>query len=67
MQTIADCTKNMDGPTWNAYQIVGNRARAMCYATQQHQFRKMTEMAVNDLANAAFKQLQSMDNLKVGN
>ncbi|KAK3104672.1 hypothetical protein FSP39_007514 [Pinctada imbricata] len=64
--TIAECTKNMDGPTWNAYQIVGNRARAMCYATQQDQFRKMTEMTVNDLSQAAHDQLQSLDQLKHG-
>lgn len=59
--TIAECTKNMDGPTWNAYQIVGNRARAMCYATQQDQFRRLTEMAVHELVAAADDQL---DNLK---
>jgi hypothetical protein len=55
----------MDGPTWNAYQIVGNRARAMCYATQQNQFRRLTEMAVHDLVSAADDQLQSMKQIMV--
>ncbi|XP_048769489.1 protein brambleberry-like [Ostrea edulis] len=64
--TIAECTKNMDGPTWNAYQIVGNRARAMCYATQQNQFRRLTEMAVHDLVSAADDQLESMKQILKG-
>ena len=64
-KTLADCTREMDGPTWNAYQIVGNRARAMCYATQQDQFRRLTEMTVNDLVSAANDQLHSMELIKV--
>lgn len=55
----------MDGVTWNSYQIVGNRARAMCYATQQLQFRRLTENSVNQLAAATAAQLQSMIDLKV--
>ncbi|KAK7006077.1 hypothetical protein SK128_001222 [Halocaridina rubra] len=31
--TLAECTKNMDPNTWNAYHIVSNRARAVCYAS----------------------------------
>jgi hypothetical protein len=65
LQSLADCTRDMDGPTWNAYQIVGNRARAMCYATQQEQFRKLTEMTVSDLVTAATNQLDSMEHIKV--
>lgn len=64
--TIAECTKNMDGPTWNAYQIVGNRARAMCYATQQDQFRRLTEMAVHELVAAADDQLENLKQMMKG-
>lgn len=55
----------MDGPTWNAYQIVGNRARAMCYATQQDQFRRLTEMAVHELVAAADDQLENLKQMMV--
>ncbi|GFR64197.1 brambleberry [Elysia marginata] len=54
----------MDGTTWNSYQIVGNRARAMCYAAQQIQFRRLTEGTVNRLVSAASLQLKAMDDLK---
>ena len=64
-QTIAECTKSMDGPTWNAYQIVGNRARAMCYVTQQNQFRRLTEMAVHELVAAADTQLENLKQMMV--
>lgn len=64
--TIAECTKNMDGPTWNAYQIVGNRARAMCYATQQDQFRRLTEMAVHELVAATDDQLENLKQMMKG-
>ncbi|GFN96069.1 protein brambleberry-like isoform x1 [Plakobranchus ocellatus] len=64
--SLADCTKTMDGTTWNSYQIVGNRARAMCYATQQVQFRRLTEGTVNRLVSAASLQLKAMDDLKSG-
>ncbi|KAK3705501.1 hypothetical protein RRG08_041375 [Elysia crispata] len=62
--SLAECTKSMDGTTWNSYQIVGNRARAMCYATQQVQFRRLTEGTVNRLVSAASLQLKAMDDLK---
>ncbi|XP_059146093.1 protein brambleberry-like [Physella acuta] len=64
--SLADCTKKMDGTTWNSYQIVGNRARAMCYATQQLQFRRLTEITVNQLVSAATDQIQSLNDLKTG-
>ncbi|OWF39851.1 protein brambleberry-like [Mizuhopecten yessoensis] len=64
--TLGQCTENMDGSTWNAYHLMNNRARAMCYATQQQHFRKMTEMAVTKLALSAKSQLQAMDNLEKG-
>ena len=56
----------MDAVTWNTYQIVGNRARAMCYAIQQVQFRSLTEKSVNQLAMATSHQLEVMKELKVG-
>uniref|UniRef100_A0A0B7ARD3 Protein brambleberry n=1 Tax=Arion vulgaris TaxID=1028688 RepID=A0A0B7ARD3_9EUPU len=64
--SLADCTKSMDGTTWNSYQIVGNRARAMCYAAQQLQFRKLTEITVNRLATVAGEQVKSLNDLKAG-
>ena len=63
-QSIADCTSPMDPNTWNAYHIVSNRARSVCYATRQHQFRRRTELAVNKLAVATHQQLSTMDQLK---
>ena len=65
-QTIADCTKDMDSTTWNSYQIVSNRARALCYATQQQQFRHLTELTVNQLVSTAHGQLEYMKELQVG-
>ncbi|KAL5015168.1 hypothetical protein ScPMuIL_009438 [Solemya velum] len=64
--TIAECTKDMDSSMWSTYQIVGNRARAMCYSAQQQQFRRMTEMAVNDLASTADGQLKYLKYLQEG-
>lgn len=55
----------MDPTTWNSYQIVSNRARAMCYAAQQTQFRKMTELTVNQLVAQAGNQLATMKDLQV--
>ncbi|BFZ23059.1 hypothetical protein BsWGS_26097 [Bradybaena similaris] len=64
--SLADCTKSMDPITWNTYQIVGNRARAMCYASQQVQFRKLTEATVNKLASVTSEQIKTLSDLKVG-
>ena len=65
MQSIAECTKDMDPVTWNAYQIVSNRARAVCYATRQQHFRMKTEFTVNHLVNAAQEQLNALHKLQV--
>ena len=54
----------MDAHTWNAYHIVSNRARAVCYAARQQQFRASTELAVNRLAGEAFRQLERMRQLE---
>ncbi|ELT87036.1 hypothetical protein CAPTEDRAFT_223313 [Capitella teleta] len=58
--TLAECTQSMDATVWNAYQIVSNRARAVCYAARQQQFRMRTEMTVNTLVETAESQLLSM-------
>lgn len=65
-QSLAACTAGMDPDTWNAYHIVSNRARAVCYATRQLQFRRRTEQTVNALVSTAAGQLEAMRMLKVG-
>lgn len=55
----------MDRDTWNAYHIVSNRARAVCYGSRQIQFKAKTEMAVNKLVNTAEQQLIAMNMLQV--
>lgn len=65
-QTLAECTADMDPDTWNAYHIVSNRARAVCYSTRQMQFKRRTEHTVNTLVSAAVNQLEAMRLLKVG-
>ncbi|XP_030842745.1 protein brambleberry isoform X2 [Strongylocentrotus purpuratus] len=64
--TVAECTKNMDPNTWNAYHIVSNRARSVCYAVRQQQFQRQTQFAVNQLASSAEGQLHLMQDLKNG-
>lgn len=39
----------MDADTWNAYHLITNRAKAICAAVRQEQFRGLTEMTVNKL------------------
>ncbi|XP_077391030.1 protein brambleberry isoform X2 [Festucalex cinctus] len=63
---IKDCTSNMDPDTWNAYHIVSNRARAVCYATRQQLFRRRAEHTVNMLISTAASQLSAMEDLKDG-
>lgn len=55
----------MDSDTWNAYHIVSNRARSVCYATRQQHFRKRAELTVNALISTAASQLDAMKDLKV--
>ncbi|XP_072432504.1 protein brambleberry isoform X2 [Chiloscyllium punctatum] len=64
--TLAECTEAMDPDTWNAYHIVSNRARSVCYATRQQDFKQKTEMTVNALVASASSQLEAMKMLKVG-
>ncbi|XP_077439591.1 protein brambleberry isoform X2 [Vanacampus margaritifer] len=64
--SIKDCTSNMDSDTWNAYHIVSNRARAVCYVTRQQLFRRRAEHTVNMLMAAGASQLSAMEDLKDG-
>lgn len=64
-QTIKECTAGMDPDTWNAYHIVSNRARSVCYATRQQLFRRRAEHTVNALISTATSQLDAMKDLKV--
>uniref|UniRef100_A0A8C5REH8 Protein brambleberry-like n=1 Tax=Laticauda laticaudata TaxID=8630 RepID=A0A8C5REH8_LATLA len=61
---LAECTAGMDPDTWNAYHIVSNRARAVCYATRQMQFKRRAEHTVNTLVSTAVGQLEAMKTLK---
>lgn len=64
-QTIKECTADMDSDTWNAYHIIGNRARSVCYAARQQLFRRRAEYTVNALISTATNQLDTMKDLKV--
>ncbi|XP_034738032.1 protein brambleberry [Etheostoma cragini] len=64
--TIKECTADMDSDTWNAYHIVSNRARSVCYATRQQLFRRRAEHTVNALISTATSQLETMKDLKDG-
>ena len=64
-QSIKECTASMDSDTWNAYHIVSNRARSVCYATRQQLFRRRAEHTVNALISTATSQLDAMKDLKV--
>ena len=66
LQSIAECTSAMDPHVWNAYHIISNRARSVCYATRQQLFRHRTEVAVNRLALSTQDQLASMAVLREG-
>ncbi|KAM6962542.1 protein brambleberry [Aplochiton taeniatus] len=64
--SIKQCTADMDPDTWNAYHIVSNRARSVCYATRQQHFRRRAELTVNALISTASSQLDAMKDLKEG-
>ncbi|XP_068759826.1 protein brambleberry-like [Montipora capricornis] len=63
---LRDCTADMDAMTWNSYHIISNRARSICYATRQQQFRHKTEYTVNQLASQAENQMHLMNHLQDG-
>uniref|UniRef100_A0A3P8X7Y2 Brambleberry n=1 Tax=Esox lucius TaxID=8010 RepID=A0A3P8X7Y2_ESOLU len=64
--SLKHCTAGMDSDTWNAYHIVSNRARSVCYATRQQHFRRRAELTVNALISTATSQLDAMKDLKDG-
>lgn len=55
----------MDADTWNAYHLMSNRARAVCYAARSNQFRALTELTVNKLMQSAHSQIQTLAVMKV--
>lgn len=55
--SLKDCTQGMDSDTWNAYHLVTNRAKAVCVASRQEQFRGLTELTVNKLMHSGKFQL----------
>ncbi|XP_032803507.2 protein brambleberry-like [Petromyzon marinus] len=65
--SLSQCTAEMDPTTWNAYHIVSNRVRSVCYATRQLQFRRRTEHVVNSLVETAHDQLDTMRRIKESN
>lgn len=50
---------------WNAYHLMSNRARAVCYAARSTQFRALTELTVNKLMESAHAQIKTLSSLKV--
>ncbi|XP_077998735.1 protein brambleberry-like [Glandiceps talaboti] len=62
--SLAECTSAMDGTTWNAYHIMSNRAKAVCYSVRQQQFQYKTEYTVNQLASTAEGQLHVLKHLQ---
>lgn len=63
IQSLGECTGSMDASTWNAYHIISNRARSVCYATRQEHFKRQTEVAVNKLSQSTIQQLQTVREL----
>ncbi|KAL1116608.1 hypothetical protein AAG570_005080 [Ranatra chinensis] len=62
--SLKACTRDMDAETWNAYHVIGNRARAVCYAARQQQFRALSEMTVNKLMSTVHKQIVALTSLQ---
>lgn len=62
--SLKQCTTDMDADMWNAYHLMSNRARAVCYAARSTQFRALTELTVNKLMQTAHTQIKSLNSLK---
>ncbi len=62
-QSIAQCTGPMSAHAWNAYHIISNRARSVCYTIRQTQFRQQTESVVNRLSQSTMYQLRALAQL----
>ncbi|XP_063983985.1 protein brambleberry-like isoform X2 [Diachasmimorpha longicaudata] len=54
----------MDADMWNAYHLMSNRARAVCYAVRNIQFRALTELTVNKLMHSARSQIEALGSLQ---
>ena len=63
-QTLRECTQGMDDIQWNSYLVISNRARSVCYAARQQQFRALTQMTVNKLMTSSSQQLSFIRELK---
>ncbi|KAL6257682.1 hypothetical protein P5V15_011338 [Pogonomyrmex californicus] len=64
--SLKQCTIDMDADMWNAYHLMSNRARAVCYAARNTQFRALTELTVNKLMQSAHSQIEALNSLKQG-
>lgn len=62
--SLQQCTTHMDADMWNAYHLMSNRARAVCYAARNTQFRALTELTVNKLMKSAHSQIEALSSLK---
>ncbi|KAK2587708.1 hypothetical protein KPH14_003821 [Odynerus spinipes] len=62
--SLKQCTTDMDADMWNAYHLMSNRARAVCYAARSTQFRALTELTVNKLMQTAHIQIKTLISLK---
>lgn len=54
----------MDANTWNAYHLISNRARAVCYAARSLEFRSLTEITVNKLMKSAHLQIEALASIR---
>ncbi|XP_072758730.1 protein brambleberry [Anoplolepis gracilipes] len=62
--SLQQCTTDMDADMWNAYHLMSNRARAVCYTARNTQFRALTELTVNKLMQSAHSQIEALKSLK---
>nr|XP_050855633.1 protein brambleberry-like isoform X2 [Vespula vulgaris] len=62
--SLKQCTTDMDADMWNAYHLMSNRARAVCYTARSTQFRALTELTVNKLMQTAHSQIKTLMSLK---
>ncbi|XP_008554835.1 protein brambleberry isoform X3 [Microplitis demolitor] len=62
--SLKQCTTDMDADMWNAYHLMSNRARAVCYTARSTQFRALTELTVNKLMQSARSQVDALAHLK---
>ncbi|EZA58740.1 hypothetical protein DMN91_009181 [Ooceraea biroi] len=62
--SLKQCTTDMDADMWNAYHLMSNRARAVCYAARSTQFRALTELTVNKLMQSAHSQIDALQSLR---